>query len=365
MRNKVISAVRFAAVASLAATASLAAAPAGKGLTCASCHRAETASSPATPMGIGMELPPNQPVLAAHPKLSFDWKGYHYSVERKDGASVYSVSDGAQSISLPIRYAFGVHSQTYVFVYQGRYFESMVSYFPTIDGLAVTIGDERMEPKTLIDAIGKEYTEATVGRCFGCHSSDSFTAGHLHLESIKPGLDCEHCHSGASAHLEALAHGKAGTVPEKLGGKSAEDMSQYCGNCHRSWEEVVRLRITGPVDVRFQPYRLALSKCFIGTDKRIACTACHNPHEELVRDNPKYYDAKCLACHAPGNGAGAQIVAASSGPVAAAAAIQRACPVAAENCTSCHMPKVELPGGHALFNDHYIRVVRAGERYPN
>jgi hypothetical protein len=25
---------------------------------------------------------------------------------------------------------------------------------------------------------------------------------------------------------------------------------------------------------------------------------------------------------------------------------------------------VELPGGHAQFTDHYIRVVKAGEPYP-
>lgn len=28
------------------------------------------------------------------------------------------------------------------------------------------------------------------------------------------------------------------------------------------------------------------------------------------------------------------------------------------------MPKVELPGGHAQFTDHNIRVVKAGEPYP-
>jgi len=39
--------------------------------------------------------------------------------------------------------------------------------------------------------------------------------------------------------------------------------------------------------------------------------------------------------------------------------------VAKENCVSCHMPKVLLPGGHMKFTDHEIRVVKAGEPYPN
>jgi hypothetical protein len=29
------------------------------------------------------------------------------------------------------------------------------------------------------------------------------------------------------------------------------------------------------------------------------------------------------------------------------------------------MPKVELPGSHSVFTDHQIRIVRAGDRYPN
>ena len=29
------------------------------------------------------------------------------------------------------------------------------------------------------------------------------------------------------------------------------------------------------------------------------------------------------------------------------------------------MPKVELPGGHALFTDHMIRIVHPGEAYPD
>jgi hypothetical protein len=28
------------------------------------------------------------------------------------------------------------------------------------------------------------------------------------------------------------------------------------------------------------------------------------------------------------------------------------------------MPKVELPGGHAQFTDHFIRIVKPGESYP-
>jgi hypothetical protein len=58
------------------------------------------------------------------------------------------------------------------------------------------------------------------------------------------------------------------------------------------------------------------------------------------------YDAKCSACHS-------------------AAQHTKTCRVAKDQCVTCHMPKIELPGAHARFTDHQIRIVRAGEAYPN
>ena len=105
----------------------------------------------------------------------------------------------------------------------------------------------------------------------------------------------------------------------------------------------------GVVNVRFQPYRLANSKCYDATDSRIRCSACHDPHGPL-ETNIASYDAKCAACHPIG---------------AATAGHTKTCSVAKENCITCHMPKLELPGAHARFTDHQIRIVRASEPYPN
>lgn len=66
------------------------------------------------------------------------------------------------------------------------------------------------------------------------------------------------------------------------------------------------------------------------------------------------YDSKCLACHVPQQSAKRSQD--RRGP---------ACPVSQQSCVTCHMPQVELPGGHARFFDHYIRVVRPGEPYPD
>jgi hypothetical protein len=311
-------------------------------VTCATCHRAEAQSQPKTAMGIGIELPPNQEPLQAHPELTLEANGYRYAIERKNGVSAYMVSDGSGALTLPVRYAFGVYNLTFVLEYQGRFYESLVSYYQGIEGLGITMGDEGVRPRNLTEAMGRLLTDQEIGACFTCHGTDGVSQGKLALGSLKPGVNCEHCHRGADAHMQAIAAGKPGPVPRKLGEMAAEEMSIFCGECHRTWESVVGLRVFGEKNVRFQPYRLANSQCFLGDDKRIRCTACHDPHMDLVRDDASY-DRACLSCHS---------------------VTQKTCPVADKGCARCHMPKVQLPGTPAVFTDHKIRVVHAGDPYP-
>jgi hypothetical protein len=297
-----------------------------------------------------------------HSKLTVQKNGYTYTIERRDGMANYSVTDGTGTLSLPIPYVFGVGSQTFVLERNGRLYESFVSFYPKIDGLDVTMGDQQLQPKTLMEAMGRELTDTEAASCFGCHASGAIANHRLQLSNSRPGIDCEHCHVGASEHLKAITHGKLTFIPPSLKRLSPEQLSGFCGQCHRTWETVLRNNWHGKINVRFQPYRLANSKCFDGVDQRLSCVACHNPHREIVRDE-RAYDAKCLACHSFGAKPSAGLAAEAkqgdgANPV-------KTCPVAKTNCVSCHMPKVELPGGHMVFADHDIRIVRAGDVYPN
>ena len=235
----------------------------------------------------------------------------------------------------------------------------MVSYYPSIDGLEITTGDADLTAQNLDEAVGRKLRVSEPKDCFGCHSTGAVSKGKLNLETIQPGVTCEHCHTGSVTHMVSAVQGEAyGTAPPDLRKFTTEDISNFCGQCHRTWETVVRSSWRGEVDVRFQPYRLANSKCFDGTDPRISCIACHNPHQDLVRDESSY-DSKCLACHAAKN---------ESVNVAAPAASHRdakACTVASANCASCHMPKVKLPNGLMTFHDHEIRIVKPGTPYPD
>jgi hypothetical protein len=94
------------------------------------------------------------------------------------------------------------------------------------------------------------------------------------------------------------------------------------------------------------------SKCWGNGDPRITCVACHDPHEPLS-EAAESYDQKCLACHV-----------ATPGTKPTKDHPGAACSVGAKNCSSCHMPKSELPDMHHTFADHRIRIVRAGEPFP-
>ena len=233
----------------------------------------------------------------------------------------------------------------------------VVSFYPALEKLDFTVGARRTEPESLEAALGQKLTPEDLRKCFSCHATNavSETQG-LRLEGLIPGVSCEACHGPAAAHVEAAKAGKSKTdgvfSPAKLAGN--ELSQRFCGSCHRSHEEVMAMPdLGGAGNIRFQPYRLAKSSCYYSDpkDRRISCIACHDPHAPLARE-PALYDAKCLALsrfrrerrrlaqpprHAEKRRSGAP----------------------AATC-----PSSTLPGAHAKFTDHFIRIVRSGAAYP-
>lgn len=318
-----------------------------KPVTCASCHKSQALTQPDTQMGRAMQLPGDNPELSAHPRLTFRNGPYLYTVETKNGQSTYSVTDGTRTLSVPIQWSMGAQAQTWILLREGRMYESLVSYYPNRNALFTTVGDEHLVPKNLEEALGRLLSDEDVRTCFSCHSTNAIVDHKLNLSTMTPGLTCEHCHIGSLAHLKNAVKGDAETGMPSLSDLSTEHISNFCGQCHRSWELVTRSNWRGTMNVRFQPYRLENSKCYDGTDPRISCIACHDPHRK-VNTTVAFYDDKCLACHATTVHAQAKV-----------------CPVSKNNCTSCHMPKVPFPGGNFIFTDHQIRIVKPNQPYPN
>jgi len=315
--------------------------------TCATCHEKECRSQPKTPMARAMWKPAIDPAFQKQASFTFARGGYTWRVERHGSDVTYTVGDGTRSATLPVHWIFGDTIQTYVLEHEGQFYESRVSYFSTINGLDITPGDEKDRLLNITEAIGRDVHSRELQACFGCHSTGAIVNGQLQAASSTPGLQCVHCHTGAEQHQRDIVQGKLNSVPPKLGRLATEDTSNFCGQCHRTWGEVVRRRAFGLADVRFQPYRLAKSKCYDGSDARISCIACHDPHNDIVR-NDASYEVKCVACHGQ----------AANGKMA------KICPVASSGCIGCHMPKTDLPPTHRTWTDHFIRVVKPGEAYP-
>ncbi len=291
-------------------------------------------------------------ILLEHPVLTTTVGKYTYRIERTGNQSIYTVSDGVNTVSMPIRWALGASSgigQTYILEKDGELYESRVSYFRELKGLDLTLGYQGTTPMDITEAAGRLLSPDEKLRCFGCHATNATEGKQLGLDKLRPGVQCSHCHEGIEAHLAAAPLDSYElAVPKELAqlhGMSADQASHFCGQCHRTWEEIATQKNPSIANIRFQPYRLTGSKCYDPDDARISCLACHDPHHE-VSTKSSDYDAKCLACHG-----GAKIGA-------------KLCPASKDKCVTCHMPKLELPGAHFQFSDHRIRIVKPGEKYP-
>lgn len=325
----------------IAATVSPARSASSEQNSCDKCHPIESRSQPATPMAHAAARAIDAEILKAHPNLRATSGRYTYVIHRDAKRVTYSVTDGPKKFSAPILWAFGFGNmgQTYIYEYRGAFYETQVSYYSALNGLDLTIG-HRNSPAGLEQAAGRPIQKLELIRCFACHTTGT-------LDNPAAGIRCERCHQNALQHARDFADKTLPpATPEKLSRLTLEEQSDFCGACHRTWQDI---SANGPHDinnVRFQPYRLATSKCYNSSagDKRISCTACHDPHR-IVDKTADAYDAKCQACHAAAN------------PAA------KTCPTAQHACVTCHMPKVDFPGGHFQFTDHRIRIVR-GSAYP-
>jgi hypothetical protein len=326
---------------------------------CAECHAAIADLQEQTPMYHAATLASQSDILSKHDLLRFREAGFSYSLSRSPVGVEFTVNDGVKSDTATVEWAFGdgVVGQTYLLEKGGAYLEGRVSYFTSLSALNITIGHSANPPADVETALGHKLDGDATQHCFSCHTTAAVTANTFAPDKSIPGVHCEACHGPGAAHIAAMKSDQ----PERTSTKilnpahlSASDSVDFCGACHRTWADVVMESPagTGMMTVRFQPYRLENSRCWgKNGDARLTCIACHDPHKPLVRESSTY-DSKCLACHSSGD---------KLHPGAFTA--KTSCKVATTHCTSCHMPKYELPQTHAEFTDHYIRVIegRAGQ----
>jgi hypothetical protein len=331
--------------------------------TCASCHPTISASQKNTSMRRTTVHAEDADLLHSNPLLNFSFGPYRYEIKTSDKTATYSVTDGKQTQTGKLLWTFGTGrvGQSYIFKKDDeKLYEARVTYFHSLKALDFTPDRALKSAASIDEAMDRPVDEAEVSRCLACHTTASAVEGKPDQKNLIPGVTCEACHGPAARHVSAMKVAKAtgdldvGALaifnPAHL---SPTDSVDFCGACHSTWWDVKLSGIRGVSNVKAQPYRLESSKCWGKGDARLTCIACHDPHVEVTSD-PAQYDKVCFSCHL--KTAGAKTTAEMPGPP---------CHVGTKDCVTCHMPKVFVPEMHYDFPDHRIRIVRAGEAYPD
>jgi hypothetical protein len=321
---------------------------------CAPCHPSEFSGWKNSQMAHAIMPAAESPFLRAHPRMSYQRGPYTYRIDLSGGQAVYSVTDGQNTLSIALLWAYGtgVVGQAYVFRANGVYNEAEVAFYPVLGRLDIVAGLVRALPPTLQLAFGLPLIPAAAQQCISCHTTAAVAGGRLDVQTLIRGVTCEACHGPGARHVAAME--KAGRLikpaatnifdPVRL---DPADLENFCAACHRSSLLVEREGLHGLDTVHYEPYRLEMSQCWI-MSQRLTCITCHNPHQPL-QQNPVGYDSACLSCHS----------ARPSSAMALPAA--KTCPVAARNCVTCHMPECRLPLSPFSLSDHFIRIVSAGD----
>ncbi|MGH9405735.1 MAG: multiheme c-type cytochrome [Terriglobia bacterium] len=327
---------------------------------CARCHASIARTWSATQMAHAIEPAADSQYLRANPDMSFQRGKYTYRIARSGNQSIYSVTDGAQTLSVPLLWAYGVGvvGQAFIFRLNGTYYESEAAYYPVLHRLSVVAGLSGSPPPTLPAAFGLPLVPVAAQQCISCHTTAAVTDNQLRVDEMIRGVTCEACHGPGARHVSLMeeraksASYRGRTVP--AGAQAANSlifnpatlappaMENFCGACHRTSALVIAEGLHGLDTVHYEPYRLEMSQCWIMT-RRITCVTCHDPHQPLQREAA--YDSACLSCHPATHRA------------AGAVRFGKACPVATHNCATCHMPKCRLPRAPFVMSDHFIRIV--------
>ncbi len=328
---------------------------------CATCHSAKAASQQTTPMANTLMRADNSEVLHSHNRMNFSIGRYRYEIQTDVKGSTYSVTDGDQTSTAMLLWAFGTGKvgQSYLFRKSGgNFYEARVTYFDTLQNLNFTPARAIASPKDVDEAMYRPVDAAEIRRCFGCHATAATIGDTFDEKNLMLGVTCEACHGAGVKHVGAAEAARVAGMPDAARGTifngaqlNPVDAVDLCGACHGTFWDVKLSGAKGVTTVKSQPYRLESSKCWGKGDARLTCVACHNPHEPVRRD-PSAYDSVCLGCHT------------TNGAKQAAKHLSRFCSISSKNCVSCHMPKVYVPDMHYKFTDHRIRIAREGDAYP-
>lgn len=321
----------------------------------------------------------------------FEALGCHYRVDRVDDRMIHTeFMTGAsgnvvyeQSVEVQYSVGSGVTARTYLVDRGGLLFESPITWYT----------DKRkwdLSPGYYLNPRQRFNRRASDG-CVQCHSGRVAPVGdgnsNLFEEQPFPehGIGCERCHGPGKQHVDRFTAGDWDSDdesddsmlivnPARLNRRQQDGV---CYQCHmdgqtrilrkdKSFHDFRPGMVTEDIWTVFvsqqsldaetaipftsQVEQMHASACFQGSDGRMSCTTCHDPHRVPDRqERASFYRNRCNNCHADHG---------CSLPLE-----ERESPPANNSCIHCHMP---VSGAsdilHASQADHRVPRYPPGEQ---
>jgi Tetratricopeptide repeat len=358
-------------------------------LACAECHKEIYSKYSQTGMGRSMSSVTSDILKAQPTSGSIEDKntGLHFDVYARDGKlfqSEYELdSDGKEIFrdTRQLEWIIGAGENGLGgLVRQGEYvFQAPLSFYSKAQRWELSPGYE----------LGNSgFNRPILPGCISCHSGRPNPApegnGHFANPSFSElAIGCENCHGPGLAHVLAhqmgfendQGHDRSIVNPASLSPALANNI---CMSCHQTGD--VRVLKPGKDYKDFRPgtplddtltilmvppkrgsppqqdllehyYSMTLSKCYRGSDEKLSCISCHDPHVEPTRAQaPEYFKKKCMACHT-----------------------EKSCTLSlqlreqqqpADDCAGCHMQKRDVREiSHSSITNHRI-LTRPDEPFP-
>jgi hypothetical protein len=309
------------------------------GAECVPCHAAIVEEFRRTGMGRSVQLSPIVPEGSFYHRRS----NRHYTISARSIRRHQTGLDGqpVNVIERSIDLIIGSGNHAFTPVHrspQGRLFQHPVSYYAESQSWAMSPGYDRADHLDFRREIGE--------RCLFCHSARPEPAP----------IDCFRCHGDTEAHRKAPRRGNI-LNPARLPHARQLDI---CLQCHletassgfpdsilvpgrepfsyRPGEPLADYKVhferadaaeADRFEINHAGYRLLQSACFRGSNGRLTCTSCHDPHRARARSGA------CAGCHPSAH---------AFEPARAQGA-----------CATCHMPLRRAQDAiHVRMTDHKI-----------